>query len=95
MGFRVTVRQHFQAALERETKAASQVITKKAITIAVPASALPLCGFGDQRAGTVRWGSGEGEAGTFSLHCLLLLAKSSILLGTDMSAVRICPRIGL
>lgn len=29
MGFRITVRQHFQAALERETKADSQVITKK------------------------------------------------------------------
>lgn len=62
------VRQLFQAALDRETKADSQVTTEKAITIAVPASALPLCDFGDQRTGTAHWGSGEGEAGTFSLH---------------------------
>lgn len=88
MEFRIIVRQLLQAALDRESEADSQVITKKAIAVPVPASALPPQFWGAVLRDRHTREVGRGEDGTFSLHCLLLLAKSCILSGTDTCAGR-------
>lgn len=80
------VRQLFQASLGRGTKAVSQVVTKKHCspqTCFCPAS-LRFLGNRDRHIGE----GGSVEGVTFSLHCFLLLAKSSILLDTGTKASR-------